>query len=959
MNNLNSELKKNNFIQLLLNNRFILLSFAGSVLISILVAFCYNLIPFGNSTILRMDLYHQYGPLFAELYERIKHGDGLIYSWISGGGSSFLGNFYNYLSSPMTIIVFLFGHENITEAISTMIFAKACLASATFTYYLKKSVKKHDMTTAAFGILYAFSGYFLAYYWNLMWLDAMLLLPILLYGIERIIDKGKVSTYIITLIIVMISNYYMSYMACIFSVIYFLFYYFSKYPANAKLHDFRLPSKQGKFYNSRFFYSFRSSRFLNSGFSFAVSSALAGAVCAFSLVTTYFILQSCSATSGTFPRELTFYNTIFDFLANHLAAVEPTIRSSGENVLPNVFCGIITVMLVPLFYFAKSISIREKVAYTCLLGVLLLSFNTNYLNYIWHGFHFPNDLPYRFSFMYSFIILIMAYKTFIRLHEFKSKEIMGVGFGTVLFIILVEEITSKNVDEASIFTSLAFAIIYTIVFYFFSSNKYKTQAISVFLLCCVISEYAIASTDSYTMNQLKSSYASDLPAFEEAKKQADKDAGNTYYRMELTDLRTRMDPCWYYYNGISTFSSMAYERLSNLQQDLGLFGNYINSYTYNMQTPVYNAMFALDYIFNNSDNVIMNKDLFREVFGNDDFTSYRNNYSLPIAYMTNSNLTKWEHTSSNPFEVQSSFFEMSSGVSDVFERLNVDDVSTVNLSSIENYDGFNSFFFDVLDTESDSSITILVTPKKTQNLYLYVESSAIDELTVQVNGREIKQSIDGEYYILDLGLCNKDETLTIDLPVSKEDSSGYADFHLYGLNMDKFIEGYEVLKKGSLKIDKFESTKITGTFKADKNGLLYTSIPYDEGWKVTIDGKEVQSIDKISLGNALLAIYVGKGEHIVEFKYTPKGMNISIIISIIGLFVLILYLLISKKEFMKKRFISFCPKQDTVFAKKISNRIFSEKIHLEEITRKKREQEESNDRINSFDTDDDINSEKE
>ena len=97
----------------LYDNRFILLSMFGSLLISLLVAYCYNMIPFGDSTILRMDLYHQYGPLFAELYERIKGGESLLYSWNAGGGSSFLGNFYNYLSSPLSILILFFSHENI------------------------------------------------------------------------------------------------------------------------------------------------------------------------------------------------------------------------------------------------------------------------------------------------------------------------------------------------------------------------------------------------------------------------------------------------------------------------------------------------------------------------------------------------------------------------------------------------------------------------------------------------------------------------------------------------------------------------------------------------------------------------------------------------------------------------------------------------------------------------------
>ena len=139
--------------------------------------------PFGENIILRMDLYHQYAPLFAELYERIFGGDSLIYSFTSGLGSSFLGNYFNYLSSPTMLFVLIFGHKNIPEAVAAMVLVKAAASAYTFTYFLGKVTKKSDLSTSAFGLLYAFCGYFVAYYWNIMWLDAVVLFPIVILGI--------------------------------------------------------------------------------------------------------------------------------------------------------------------------------------------------------------------------------------------------------------------------------------------------------------------------------------------------------------------------------------------------------------------------------------------------------------------------------------------------------------------------------------------------------------------------------------------------------------------------------------------------------------------------------------------------------------------------------------------------------------------------------------------------------
>ena len=147
--------KETKFSLFLKNNKYILISALIAFAVMQLVYFCFSLIPYGDMTILRMDLYHQYGPLFAELYDRLTSGESLIYSWNSGLGSSFLGNFYNYLSSPVTILILFFGHKNIPEAIAAMIAVKAMLSAGSFTYYIKKSLGRHDPTTAVFYMLSA------------------------------------------------------------------------------------------------------------------------------------------------------------------------------------------------------------------------------------------------------------------------------------------------------------------------------------------------------------------------------------------------------------------------------------------------------------------------------------------------------------------------------------------------------------------------------------------------------------------------------------------------------------------------------------------------------------------------------------------------------------------------------------------------------------------------------------
>lgn len=904
MSNSNEKLKSTGFKEKLKDNRFVFLAFLCSALIMLLVYICYELIPFGDKTILRMDLYHQYGPLFAELYERIVGGESLLYSWNTGLGGSFLGNFFNYLSSPLSIIILLFGHENIPEAIATMILLKAAFASMAFSYYLKKSTGKNDCTVTAFGVLYSFCGFFIAYYWNVMWLDAMIMLPLVALGIERIIKNGKFGLYAFALAFTMVSNYYMAFMTCIFAVLYFFVYYFSHYAVNDSTvytsplqrsyttsEDENKTLPPGKWVNK----IRTESRFFQSGVRFAAGSVIAAALTAVTLLPTYFALQACSATSGTFPKKFASYFKIFDFMANHMASVTPTIRSSGKDVLPNVYCGMIVVMLICLYLFTKTISKREKITHIALLSFFFFSFNTNYLNYIWHAFHFPNDLPYRFSFIYSFILLIMAYQVLIRIKEFTSKEITTTGIAIISFIIIVQKTGSKNVDELSVILSIVLVAVYSLVLVLMKDKRYQQSAVAALLLCCVLTEAAAANTDNYSMDQPKKNYVSDLTNFREVKKQLDKKENGEFYRMELTDLRTRMDPAWYDYNGVSTFSSMAYEKVANLQSELGMFGNYINSYTYNLQTPLYNSMFGLKYIVDNSPTVNPDPAFYEKLSINSGvFTAYENKYSLPIAYRVNPEIKNWTYEDSeNPFTLQEEYFKLATNGKNVFNQVPINYIDYNNIDSFAEETAQGTYTFFLTQAGSDASFTVYLTSETTDNIYLYVKSSNVKFITVNSDSYNETVNVDNEY-ILDIGKHEIGENISVEIAIDNGDS-GYVDFYAYGFDEASFKEGYSKMKADSLNVTKFTDTTVEGTVNASADGVLYTSIPYDRGWSVTVDGQKVNEENILKIGDALLGINLKGGKHDIRLHYTPKGLIPGAAVSAAALILCIVYLFLRRR----------------------------------------------------------------
>ncbi len=884
------------------DNSYIITSFFAAALTMLIIYACNAMVPFGDKTILRMDLYHQYAPLFTELYERVMNGDSLIYSWTSGLGSCFLGNFFNYLSSPLTALIFFFGHKNVTEAIALMILLKASLSSAAFTYYAKKSIRYQSYATCAFSVLYAFCGYMLAYYWNVMWLDAMFLLPIVALGIERIINNGKMRTYVIALALSMFSNYYIAFMLCLFSVIYFFYYFGANYSTESIVNPRFAKTRRG------LIAGISNNRFLRTAFTFGVASLTAAGIMAVILLPVYKILTDCSATTNTPPTELTSYFSYFDFFANHLASLETTIRSSGDDVLPNVYCGVLTLILAPLYFFSKTITKKEKIATLSLLCVLYFSFSLNVPNYIWHAFHFPNDLPYRQSFIYSFVLLVMAYKVFIRLEEFSTKVIGGVGAGLFAFVILVDEITSKNVKTNSVLLTFLLIALFVVILSIFKDKRYRTASVTVLLLVCCCSEAVMCDTSTMNITVEKTPYVSDYDSFRVIKDSVDELENDEFYRMELSNLRTRMDPSWYYYNGASVFSSMAYEKLSNLQYYSGMMSNKINSYTYNPQTPVYNMMFSMKYIINNSvPDVHISSPNYTAVRTYDKYTAYKNNYWLPIAYCTNLALTEWATeeyyndwiaSGENPFQLQGDYFDLATGgMGTPFVEIPVDDISYSNLEPFFDTTSFSQFY-DKRSDELDASTTYRITAPTDGNIYIFFHVTGAENKNVTINTPTgvISQAAT-QNCIFDVGYLTKGQTVTVNIPV--EAATGTVKFCAYGIDSKTFEKGYNLLSKYQLQVSKFEDTEIEGSFNAPSDCLLYTSIPYNSGWNIYIDGQKVDDGSIVRLADSLLAVKVTKGEHNVRFTYTVPGLSTGLIVTIFTLLMITVYTLFN--QLLKKR----------------------------------------------------------
>ena len=271
-------------------------AFFVPVIIMIIIFAQRGIFPFGEESFLRTDMYHQYAPFFSEFQHKLTHGGSFLYSWDVGMGVNFAALYAYYLASPLNWLLVLCPKAYIIEFMTYMIVFKIGLSGLSFAYYLRKHCRTSDFGIAFFGIFYALSGYMAAYSWNIMWLDCILLFPLIMLGLERLVREKKCFLYCITLGLSILSNYYISIMICIFMVLYFI----------------ALLVMDGKKSWKDYMVNISS---------FAVFSLLAGGLAAAVLLPEIYALQMTASGDFNFPKTVTSYFPIFDMLASHLPDV--------------------------------------------------------------------------------------------------------------------------------------------------------------------------------------------------------------------------------------------------------------------------------------------------------------------------------------------------------------------------------------------------------------------------------------------------------------------------------------------------------------------------------------------------------------------------------------------------------------------------------------------------------------
>lgn len=844
----------------LANNKWVLFTFFISSIVISVIYIMQKIAPFGNNSMLDVDFYHQYGPLLNELYDRVKQGESLLYSFNTGGGMPFYRNFLNYLSSPFNVILFLFKKENIVMAFSIIIGLKAIFASSTMAYYLKKTFKKDGILISLFGCLYAFSGYFCAYYWNIMWLDGMVFLPVIMLGINKIIDESKPNLYIISLAIMLLSNYFIGYMICIFSVFYFLGVLIYK--------------------------GIKFKSVLKKCIMFGFSSILSAGLVAFLLLPLFYSLTSISATGDTFPLAASSFS-ISDFIFNHFTGVSRTVFASDIMPLPNIYPGMLTITFTLLLFFNKNVNYKFKIISGIAILFFFFSFNITSIDFIWHALHVPNDLPWRYSFIYVFVLITIGYYSFLKIKDVGMFKLTFAFMTSFLLVLLSSKLSFENINDQKVIICLILLLLYYVISMLFKHNVNKRLLYSIFSLT-IIFECVYGININWNIDHDITNFMSDKSPYQGLIKEIKTD-DNDLYRIEKTDYLTLNDGAWYDYYGISTFSSMAYENVSKAQRMLGLAGNNINSYYYRYyQTPVYNTMFNIKYILGDH---IQNK-YYVPINSSDSYNVTAYKYSSSIAYLVNNEIDNLKLVNYKPFLNQANFATLSSGVNDIFVPVTVSKVSGASAMNLTEGSYAKGEYAYNLNAGS-KELVVSLDNNRLENIYLYVGGSNVSSF--EVNDKYYSLTSD-EYYVLDTGSSN-DPLLNVKIKFENEEN-GTVYFYAYYLDEEAFDRFYNKLENGSLKVKKYSDTMIYGKVSADYDKTLFSTIAYDEGWKIFVDGKKVKT-KKIM--NAYLGCEIKKGTHEVKFVYYPKGMKKGLIISLVSLIIIILYNVMAKNKIIKNQ----------------------------------------------------------
>ena len=850
--------------EILQRNKLILAAFCLPVILMLLAFLVMGIYPAGENQIAVIDMYHQYVPFLGELQSKLQSGGSLFYTWNGAGGSNFWNLLAYYGASPLNLILVLFPKKFLMEGVTLILLLKIGLAGSTMAVYLRaivweKDKRSADISLVGFATLYALCSYVMAYYWCIMWMDAVALLPLCILGLHKILDGRSGVFYTVCLALVVFINYYMAIMVCIFILFYYPVLYFIKVQGESAGHFFKTTGR-------------------------AVGYSLLGVLMsAVMLLPTWMSMQSTYYISADMPEKTELYNDLLDILNQMLPNAELTYREG----LPNLYCGMFVVILLVFYWISRTIPLREKLLNGAFLVFLIFSLNINKLDFIWHGFHFPNQLPYRYTFMICFLLIAMAYQVFQRVDEIRVNHLwilLAAGGG---YYLLAQKILTEHIKDLDLFvySGLAWLALYVAILLLYKKGRLPKNLLlilTVILLTCEMASNTCTSIDQVGTTQRSNYYANEADIAKLVKKTEGTD--DRFGRTEMNDNYILNCPAMYHYKGISQFSSSLNANATALMEHIGVEGAPDkNRFNYNQTDPVTNAMLNIRYLIGK--NLPIDDSDFKQIAKSGNSRLYESIYPLSIGYMTADTIRTWNYEQENPFMVLDDYVRVvtQNKYTSVFTEIEPVYVSAANIELSSTGDGM---WDSTLKNETKKSKTILTyQAQQTGKQYLFIEADDADAITVSQEKKDDKIEIRNDCgSIVNLGEMDSGTEFTVTIEY-KEGKGGSVVSHVCTMDEAVWQDAYKMLSASMLDVTDYGDSCLKGTINVQEDGVFVTSVPYEAGWKLKVDG-HTREINEL-IGGAWISTSLSAGEHQIELSFRPPGLIAGLLITLASIGLLI------------------------------------------------------------------------
>ena len=796
------------------------------------------------------DGFHQY-VIFDVALRNILHGNGsLFYTFTSGLGLNFYALSSYYLGSFLSPLVYFFDLTNMPDAVYLTTLLKFGLIGLSTYFSLNKLFKSIPKPLKlALSTSYALMSFTVSQLEIKTWLDVFILIPLIITGLQLLITEKKFLLYFTSLSILFIQNYYLGYMTALFLIFWYL-------------------------YQISWDFKTRKSSFLD----FVITSFLAGMASLILTLPTLFDLH----THGEKLTEVTKFQTesswYLDLFAKQFIGSFDTTK---YGAIPMIFVGLLPFILTILFFTLKSIKFHVKLIYAIFFAFLIVSFYIEVLDLFWQGMHTPNMFLHRYAWIFSTLLIYTAAEVLNRLKEIKiwnflvSLFLLVTGFLATIYL----KSHYSFLTDLNILLTLEFLVVYSLLLL-----AVIKKFISVNLFAILISLFIMVEMSLNASSQIdgiakewgfasRSAYSRDIPSMESFSTYI----GNSFTRTEKLQTQTGNDSMKFNYNGISQFSSVRNRSASSTLDKLGFKSSGTNlNLRYANNSILSDSLFGIQY--NISENPI-DKYGFQDVYQKDNLTLYENQFSLPIAFASQSiyNDVKFnEHTLDN----QASFLNQLANV-------NFDYFSPIPHDKIENT---NDLIGVTSSSNEDAAIQYQIEIPENSQVYLsftnlHFSNDKQKKVDIIVNGEKKTFTTDNAFSFFNLGYTKEKKTFNIHVSFPGNSQVSFESPTFYRLDTQTLTEAIQKIKEQPVTVSTSKN-KVFATYNVQQDTSIFFTIPYDKGWSAYQDGKKIE-IKQAQTG--FMKVDVPKGKGTITLSFIPNGFITGAICSFISLLLFRIY----------------------------------------------------------------------